>query len=659
MRLKLTLFLTGFLLLSASLSFASQTQAPQKLADYQRVVVAADALPVTTFAAEELAHYAGKVAGQKLEIIAAKDYSADLPGLSFFVGDKAAAVALGEAAEPWTEDEQYMLKTMDAGMVLAGHDLPGKATSISIAAGSQLAVYTLLDDYLGVRWFWPGHAGEHVPSTPDAVVPALNLREQPQFIIRQYSVGYSRYHTDAFRSESAKWQRRTRQGWVPRAWFGHSWYYAFDLKKGDKNPLLAEHPEWFALVNGKRQGPQMCTTNPEVIDHMVEFVLANTKNRITSISPSDGYGFCECDRCTALDVPGVLSYDGQTPLLSDRIFTYANEIARRVREKDPKKGVGMFAYTFYNAPPVNIEKLEPNLYLSFVHQAMADVDPLVFKEWQEKTEAWQQVSAHMIMREGWGNHYLLGLPFIHQKQIQNAFTFASSRGFLAAYGEGSKAFATQAPNSWMVTRMMWDPARDDASVIETFYQDAYGPVANHMKQFFQTYENAVSENWAKRRFVKPGRGMSYVNLVNNWHVLFPPSVVQEAERHLAAAEAAVTPGEYADRVAFHRHGQNYTRVMTELLDCYRQLNALGMEMEFFQAEKDGIDPASKHSLLQRAYELGEERERLLMLHRDWAAIDEGLYAYTNDAGIRRWHANVKRELGINEPSPMTRKNIGR
>ncbi len=131
-----------------------------------------------------------------------------------------------------------------------------------------------------------------------------------------------------------------------------------------------EHPEWFALVNGKRRPPQMCTTHPEVLERMVDYVLAG-KADIMNISPSDGGGFCECDRCKALDVPGVLSYDRKTTQLSDRMFTYANEVARRVREKNPAKGCGMFAYTYYHKPPLKIAKLEPNLYLSFAFQCGA------------------------------------------------------------------------------------------------------------------------------------------------------------------------------------------------------------------------------------------------------------------------------------------------
>ena len=131
----------------------------------------------------------------------------------------------------------------------------------------------------------------------DTLVPALSVRQKPRFIIRSVSLGYPRYHLDAFKEDARQWSRRNRLGWVPSAFFGHSWYYAFDLKN---NKSFEQHPEWFALVNGKRRPPQLCTTNPQVLDRMVEYVLSS-KYDICSISPSDGGGFCQCDENTKSD----------------------------------------------------------------------------------------------------------------------------------------------------------------------------------------------------------------------------------------------------------------------------------------------------------------------------------------------------------------------
>ena len=129
----------------------------------------------------------------------------------------------------------------------------------------------------------------------------------------------------------------------------------------------------------------------------------------------------------------------------------------------------MHAYTFYNRPPVRIKQLEPNLYLSFVYQSAAHRNPQSLKQWRDSVTGWQRLGAKMVVREGWGNHYYFDLPFLHYSQIMANLAEAERLGFIAAYGEGSKNFATQAPNYWALTRMMWDPQRDAAKVMPEFY----------------------------------------------------------------------------------------------------------------------------------------------------------------------------------------------
>lgn len=626
----------------------------QRLADYRRIVLDERANPVQQLAADELANYVGRMIGQKLPKVRWSEYAADAPGLSFFVGGPVAARVLGHSPEPWAEEE-WLLHTVPGGLVLAGHDGPGRAVVEQTPAGTLLAAYTLLDDYLGVHWFWPGPLGEHVPDGREVVLPQLDLRRTPPFAIRSVSHGYAALQTREFNEAARLWARRSRLGWVRSAAFGHSWDSAFEQKKGQ---TFKDHPEWFALVGGRRRPPQMCTTHPDVIDRMVQHALAG-KTAIVSISPSDGGGFCECENCRKLDVPGLLSYDNKHIQLSDRLFTYANEVAHRVREQDPNKGVGMFAYTYYNRPPVRIKQLEPNLYLSFVYQCAAHRDPENLKEWRETVGGWQKLGAKMVAREGWGNHYYHDLPFLHYHQIIANLAEAHRLGFVGVYGDGSKDLATQAPNYWALTRMLWDPRRDPAKVMPEFYRSAYGPAAAPMEKFFETYSKALDENWQKRDRHVDTTAIAYANIICAWRRFFPESVVAEAERHLREAERLAPPGEYADRVRFHGFGQEYTAVTLELLEVYRQLAELGVPMDWFStlAKERRDDPAERARLLRRADELGERREQLYLAHRDWAAPDEGSYAYAHDKGIRQWHARVKETLGIERASEVTREKL--
>jgi hypothetical protein len=636
------------------LIFAAAAHAEHKLADFRHVVVADQAGKVPAAAADELVQYVGRISGRKLEKVRWSDYNADAAGLSFFVGADVAERVLGEKLAPWKQEE-WLLRTVPGGLVLAGADGDGDPWSSRTQAGSMLAAYTLLDAYLGVHWYWPGPFGEHVPRKLDAKLPDLKLRSAPAFAIRSVQLGYSSYHTKEYTEAGRRWARRSRLAWVRSAVFGHSWDTAFEMRKGQ---TFKDHPEWFALVNGKRRPPQMCTSNPQVIQHMVRYVL-KSKSDIVNISPNDGGGFCECENCKKLDVQGILSYDNKHVQLSDRMFTYANEVARRVRAKDPKKGVGMFAYTLYNRPPVKIKRLEPNLYLSFVYQSAAHRNPENLKEWRQTVAGWQKLGARMVVREGWGNHYYFDLPFLHYRQIMANLAEARKLGFMAAYGEGSKNFATNAPNYWAITRMMWDPDRDINKVMPEFYRSAYGPAAEAMEAYFETHNRALDKNWSKLDRHLDTTTIAYQNLIGAWGRLIPAATVAQAEKHLRKAEKLAPQGEYAERVRFHRFGQQYTAMMLELLVTYRKLAELGLKLDFFSAvvktRRDA--PEERDRLLRRANDLGEQREQLLLAHRDWSGPDEGLYAYANDAGLRRWHSQVKAALGINKPSALTKANL--
>ena len=70
--------------------------------------------------------------------------------------------------------------------------------------------------------------------------------------------------------------------------------------------LIEEHPEYFALVNGKRtaKGAQICFSNPEVVARAVQaarnYFENNPAQLMFSLSANDCAGFCECPACKKL-----------------------------------------------------------------------------------------------------------------------------------------------------------------------------------------------------------------------------------------------------------------------------------------------------------------------------------------------------------------------
>ena len=66
--------------------------------------------------------------------------------------------------------------------------------------------------------------------------------------------------------------------------------------------LYKEHPEWFALINGKRHPKgQICYSNTEAIDYyaqkMVEYVKQHPELSMIGTWPLDGGNYCTCEKC--------------------------------------------------------------------------------------------------------------------------------------------------------------------------------------------------------------------------------------------------------------------------------------------------------------------------------------------------------------------------
>ena len=100
---------------------------------------------------------------------------------------------------------------------------------------------------------------------------------------------------------------------------------------GELYKYFKQHPEWFALVNGKRmgQGAQLCLTNPEMRKVFLQNVLAELKKhkdpRFISVTQNDNDNHCQCANCLAMDK----KFGGPSGTMLD----FANYIAENL-EKD-------------------------------------------------------------------------------------------------------------------------------------------------------------------------------------------------------------------------------------------------------------------------------------------------------------------------------------
>lgn len=336
-----------------------------------RILIHADAPGEIKLAAKELAEHLKKMSGADLVI--ADDVGGALPAGAI----RLAVVADGPKEPPRDgSDQAFVIDQTGNGVLIEGQS----------AVATLYGVYEYLND-LGVRWFLPGELGTHVPQRQSITVSGEKKQVTPGFRLRSVWLnGDVGWHWDSAKAKELLadynyWQLRNRlqpgaRRLQPelanlaigvREHTGHNIKVIYKWKK----LTLAKNPERFPLVtrNGKQERTdktQICFTHPDNIADAVEWCIDFfDKDPIAmraSMSLSDTGGICECETCTKANGGVDPARDGNR-----LVWGFMNEVARRVGQARPGKGIAFYSgYGATSAPPDGI-KAEPNLLGAVAH----------------------------------------------------------------------------------------------------------------------------------------------------------------------------------------------------------------------------------------------------------------------------------------------------
>lgn len=463
-----------------------------------RIIVAPQPLPITLRAAEELRLYIRKATGADLPI----EKTGTVSGVNnIFVGDCAASVEAGinsAAIKP----EGFVIRTIGQNLYIVGKDSPGDANSdhwrTAPQAGTWNGVSTFLEKYLEIRWFFPGEYGEYVPVRNTLTLGSIDVADAPKMDYRRMSYLWWNKMPPARIADIKSWERRNKNGWST-IWNGaHTWMQFF---RGED--YFKEHPEWFAEVNGRRlayngeYGLQMCTTNPAALDKFAETIIKTApspgyEGSMFSLSPNDSGNFCECKNCRALDVEKLP--DGK-PVLTDRMVTYCNEIAKRVNKILSEQTFGFISYSYYMLPPRKTA-LDPHVKVMHV---LNDVGVLYYSDKVSESYLdnmlipWKKMTGTLYFYshpEGNGN---MVMPCMHKGAIGKLYADLDKAGVTGFSMNNCETFDASALNNYLYLKMAWDPKSDINSIYADALDKCYGKIAApHVRRYFDELEKAVA-----------------------------------------------------------------------------------------------------------------------------------------------------------------------
>lgn len=287
-------------------------------------------------ATEELQTYIKKMSGAEIEIKKETEVTAE--DKMIIVGETEIGQSIKEFNASEIKEDGFRLYSNGTQLIIFGED----------SRGTLYGAYSLLEDYLGVRWFTPKL--EKVPESKNLVIDAnMDVLNEPSFAIRRNSPAYA---DDKYRARN----RTNVSFWNEAEEYGGALTYVLwdvTLDRLVPDALFAEHPEYFAqLPDGTRSTDHVCLSHPDVLPIAIENARKYMREceRETSdhihIGQKDNSNYCRCENCQALyEKYGSIS----APTL---IFT--NNFADALDEEFPDFTFTFYAYGETERPPKDL-----------------------------------------------------------------------------------------------------------------------------------------------------------------------------------------------------------------------------------------------------------------------------------------------------------------
>ena len=232
------------------------------------IIIFKDAPPRTRDAAVTLADYIEKISGARPEVIDGEPKP--LPERAIWVGGQPVVKTLFPKIDfEFQHPEETLIAASEKHLVIAGRDRWDPAhmeakgrlamkTGMQQEYGTANAVYTFLQEKLGVRWLWPGE--EDVIAQPRIAFAPFEQRYHPQIrarsgMFQKLSLGDNKEGPDELWARFQRVQLDSLELLGGHA-FGHWW---------DK--YHEQHPDYFALGPDGSRSPHPNPVQVEKIFH--------------------------------------------------------------------------------------------------------------------------------------------------------------------------------------------------------------------------------------------------------------------------------------------------------------------------------------------------------------------------------------------------------
>ncbi|MBQ9336004.1 MAG: DUF4838 domain-containing protein [Lentisphaeria bacterium] len=456
-----------------------------------KVILPEDPAPALKNAAKELKHYLAA---------AASEVTAD---------GKPAVFELNVSSG--MEEEEWRVTAEGNGRIRFSGGSP---------RGTLYAVYGFLENQVGIRWFSP--TLEYLPRKKKLDLTGLKLSGKPFFQIRNVyrspkAADGGRFSAHSRLNQEGEWPILSARYGSGVDFGSPSHCHSISNGYFPAGQYFKKHPEYYALVDGKRNGTlwfgQICFSRPglaqELTAKLKEYILSDEAAarpagrlppRIYDISINDSRNFCQCPECAAK----VAKYNA-----SGTVLLVLNEVAAELAKFRPGYRLQTLGYFATTEPPKGGVRAADNLIVRVCNTATYLHEPItapINEKYRRQVERWAEKAKWLFPWEyaiTYGNAGRLPYP--------SEFTIADNIRFYAANHATGLFFEHESPEFndfydckvWLEAKLMEDPSRDADALMRDFCEKVYGKAAGTVLAYRRGLRDAARRNHAQVRYFFP------------------------------------------------------------------------------------------------------------------------------------------------------------
>lgn len=490
----LTFILLGFYHAAYADTF---TLFEKEQSDYS-IIISDSASSSEHFAAFELQKYLKEISGAKIQV---KSEGSGKKGKRIIIGYNQSVLELKKNLQKPLSDEQsfYYFSVSGDIVILGGNEI-----------GTLYGVYTFLEKELGCRWltsqvsFVPKLSSWYFTSLDEASSPAFDYR----YI---YSKGsFNKLWSLKNKNNGLPGNHHTEYGIIKDCkipfWSVHTFNRFVPPTK-----FFEAHPEYYSLINGKREPKQLCLSNNNVkkicVDALRNIIKSNPGFIVYDLSQNDNITPCQCRKCKKLK-----QKDGSE---SGVVIWFVNSVAKKLKKEFPDKFIGTLAYQYTQNPPKaikpdknvairlslintclihNFEKCPKNL------NAGADV-----KGWSGLTNnlyIWDYISSSRL--------YYAAIP--NFAAIKERIIFYKENGVKGVMFEGNTETEYgefSSLRNYVIAKLLWNPYSNLDFLVTDYINHYYGNASSIMKEYYNMTQQRAIDTKSHLHFVMDHKNEVY------------------------------------------------------------------------------------------------------------------------------------------------------